>query len=525
MSIGENQIIFPGYVVDDQDPMMLGRIRVQPETMIQYSSTGNSTTETIVPWSEKDPLIFLPLLPFSLSITPKVNELVYLIFQNKEFPLENKFYIPGPISSPTKCRFEYYQSSKKFLSTGTRLKQSLSIKNNDGTYRNKGSKGIFPEPEDNSILGRGSSDLILKEDEVLLRAGKTKNFNTKLPIANVNRAFLQLSYFPQTKEFDKPKTFISLKQIVKKVNYIVIWDILNLENTADSFNGKVGLYQVLNNTEKVNTKNFVSDTITKLSEGTDYKFLKGITFNSVSFDNITYLVNKFLQGVFNGFIESDTTFPTTNVQYNLGFDAKVSDQFPFIVTPSLQTYEKGNKFSTATTVNDVAELNNYIKFYRKIKINEGKIESGFFLVSGNNNGKAIIGSLSDPKIETVTPVNYNQSSISYSVLGGQKIYFLSQDSAGPKGQISLSETLYGIGQEKFIGTEKSISNQTYPSVRGDELMILLRKIFSYIKGHVHPESTMPPVPVSTGNGQTTSEIDQILADAENTILNQNIRIN
>jgi hypothetical protein len=36
---------------------------------------------------------------------------------------------------------------------------------------------------------------------------------------------------------------------------------------------------------------------------------------------------------------------------------------------------------------------------------------------------------------------------------------------------------------------------------------------------------MPPVPVAAGNGQTSTEIDQILAEAENTILNQNIRIN
>lgn len=56
-------------------------------------------------------------------------------------------------------------------------------------------------------------------------------------------------------------------------------------------------------------------------------------------------------------------------------------------------------------------------------------------------------------------------------------------------------------------------------------MTLLRKIFLYIKGHVHPVSTMPPVPIAAGNLQSTSEIDQILADAENSILNQNIRIN
>jgi hypothetical protein len=56
-------------------------------------------------------------------------------------------------------------------------------------------------------------------------------------------------------------------------------------------------------------------------------------------------------------------------------------------------------------------------------------------------------------------------------------------------------------------------------------MILLRKIFSFVTGHVHAISTVPPIPVAAGNGQTSAEIDAILANAENVILNQEIRIN
>ena len=57
------------------------------------------------------------------------------------------------------------------------------------------------------------------------------------------------------------------------------------------------------------------------------------------------------------------------------------------------------------------------------------------------------------------------------------------------------------------------------------IFIYIRKIFSFVKGHVHSIATVPPIPVAAGNGQTTTEIDAILNGAENTMLNKNIRIN
>ena len=98
-------------------------------------------------------------------------------------------------------------------------------------------------------------------------------------------------------------------------------------------------------------------------------------------------------------------------------------------------------------------------------------------------------------------------------MGAKKVYLLSHNTAGPKGQINLTDTLYGIPQDRFIGPGNTISTQTYPMVRGDEMKTLIRKIFSFVTGHVHQVSTMPPVPVAGGNGQTTEEIYSILAEA------------
>jgi hypothetical protein len=520
----EHQIIFPGIVFDNDDPMMIGRLRVIPETE-DYSSLIKSVenwNEETDKWTSKDPLLFLPLIPFFVNQIPKIQEYVHIIYQNKKFDKENRFYIQGPFSSPLTSSLEYFEGAKKYLATGVRYEETVSLRNPlDGSYK-KGVEGIFPKPGDNSLLSRGTTDLVLKENEVLLRAGKSTSITPEtLPVPNEFRAFLQLSNFTQEKVLGDEVTKITFKQSNDQVKKIVIWDIENLSNNVNpnSFNGYVSLHNIIPS-EQTRVSNFKSNTITKISSGTNYgAALATLNFSQKTFEEAIYLINSFIKKVY----QFDYVVPEFSFDNNVFVDS-----FPFVVTPSKPTYETGEKFSTGGTITEIVETNNYLKFKNKIRIVEGSGTGGFFIVSGKGtNNSPLFGPQPIPVVQKVQESTFIDKQISYGVLGAQKIYFLSQDSASPTGKkISLKDTIYGIPQSKFVGDpNESIESQTYATVRGDELISLLIKIVDFIEGHVHPVAWMKPNPQSKKNGQTIDDITTALANAANTILNQNIRIN
>ena len=531
------QIMYPGCVISSEDPDMLGRLRVRPLSE-KYADIVNAVpnwSEEKDPWTSRDPLIFLPLLPYYVNINPEQGEYVNIMYQNQNYPKENKYYISGVLSTPMAVEFEACSASQKNLASGNQFKSTKSLKNQTGKYQNDKSKGIFPEPKDNAIVGRGSTDIIFKKDEVLIRAGKVKSLSLKkLPSENPNRAFIQLSRFSQ-KKIELPSDIRArLSSDVKVVKKVIIWNIFNLDNKEGVFTGDVGLYNV-KPSSSVNTTNFTVESMSKLSKGIDYSGpIESISFMGKSYLDSLKIINEFVAGVTN-------EFKDYKEKYNNIKNVSPESLFPLVVAPSKQTYETGikikshqnsdnpNDVNTQELKDDAIQFANYNKFFYGISPTLLSGKRGFFTIYGMSNGIPVLITPTIPKLEIVRMFKFSPSEdVTYATMGAQRLFLLSHDSDGPKGKISLANTLYGIPQDAFVGStskNRGIEEKTYPMVRGDKLMELLEKIVDFIAGHVHAISTLPPIPISSGSGQSIEEIFQLLADAENQVLNQNIRLN
>lgn len=516
--MNDDKLISQGFVINNQDPLMLGRIRAVPVEELESALLPEDWNEETDIWTEKDPLIYLPLLPYYISQVPKVDEYIHIFYYNKRQVIDNsKFYIQGPITRPQNNSFEYYKNSESMLASGTFLKQANNIKD-PLTFELKGqSQGIYPEPGDNSILGRGTSDVIVKENDVLIRAGKniksqTAGFN--LPTPRQNRSFLQISLYDQEKKELEPinrRVFSNKPQLVKK---LIEWDITDefiltgftsgggVTGTT-TYNGNIKLYSLLPKNQTKTTEIDMTTPLDSFKSGPEYT----LDFTGKTLDEGVKIINQFINGVNQGKINIDgyTQFPLEN-------DTKLEKQFPFYFRPSKDSIDKLS--STGST--DFNMINN---FFRRIKLLPSDRQFGSVLVWSKN----VVGEQLTLQKETLRQSVYTPNPVSYGTIASDFVYLLSHKSDIPsKQKINLEpkETLYGISQEYF--TEQILPN-TDPMVRGNELMKLLTLIVNFLASHVH-NINEAPIPIGT-DGTQLEDIRKILQDADNSILNQNIRIN
>lgn len=508
-----NTIFFQCKVLSVEDPMMLGRIRgvrlIDNYDDIIKSITDPPWNEEKDIWTQRDPFVFNPLLPYFIYSTPKVDELVQVLYMNKDFLYQNQYYVQNTFSSPTATFKEFYFGGNKFTGTGMQMKNPKPLKNQNGTLTDQEvHKGVFPQPGDNGILGRGSADLIIKQDELLLRAGKFKGEVLQpnvIPVANQSRGFLQLSRFQSTKQPLEPKTILQLQEFSVSVKYLIEWVVTNPENLQDKFTGTIYLYQLkpdLSTSSKNLTVGSVVDDKLKT-------LVVAEPFTNLSKNEVILFINAFINecNSKNKTASGKVLFTKTNS----------GDRFPIFYRPSNIMYGKLTPSTGIGSGANNSEIKNLTEIYKGIKLKRA-LQGGYGLIYAKNK----VGTPSNFKKKIVPQAKYSTSQGTYGALGADTIFLLSHNSQIPgRGKINFDNTLYGISPEKFTD---EILPKTSSLVRGEELLELINLIVRFLVTHTHAYPGLPPVPV-TQDGTSTSQILTEIQNAVNKILNSNIRLN
>jgi hypothetical protein len=514
-----NKLLYYGIVKDVNDPKHLGRLRIEPKTEVIKYVYPNDFVFGVDEWTNKDPLVFLPLLPNYLWQIPRVGEFVTIIYANKEERYDaNKFYIQGPISRPWNNNYEDYSNSQSVLASGENLKQSESIVDPQSGKVRVTLEGVYPKPGDNAFMGRGSSDIVLTQNDaessssVLVRSGKyLKSGNENIPVVkNDNRGFLQLSSY-ELENVDAGTDSVTRETFEDiATSMYVEWSVDNLSTLSLDYDGTIKLYKLPKNNSntKVSNINAASDVLSGLT----IEPLYTLTFTGKSLEESSTIINNFIRGVNESKIQIDGY-----INYPAADGLKIENQFPFFYGPNIETYD----YSLGNISNALVSIfakNKVNRLLSKVTLSEGYKEKGSGLVWSHTPPK--LGILKNQVTEEVNKRDYLVSPITYSVMGSDKIYLLSHRSTD-KFLVDLKDTLYGIPQSKLA---VDIYDRTNSMVRGEELLSLLQLIVQFLSSHVHAFPGLSPVPVGN-DGTQLADILAKLAAADNVILNQNIRIN
>lgn len=168
------EILQFGKVVANNDPDDGGRIKVR------IKGVDDKLNDADVPYA-------FPLIPKFVNVKPKIGETVMVILPNSDNKFENRHFIGPVISQP-----QFLNKDNHFLSSQSMLDTGF-VEPDQAPSRVPEARGVYSNPEDVSIEGRGNTDMIMKNKEVLIRAGKFVTGN-RLRFNRQNPAYIQIKH-------------------------------------------------------------------------------------------------------------------------------------------------------------------------------------------------------------------------------------------------------------------------------------------------------------------------------------------
>jgi hypothetical protein len=212
------------YVEDTADGLRI-KIRIPQD--------GNEPLENL-------PYAF-PLLPKTFQSVPKVGEGALVFTQLSGNKLSQRYYIGPIISQPQfqeKCNYNYGRGNATSLFKGGELKPLGKISNEKKTW------GAFPNTEDVAVVGRGSQDIIMRNNyetssnEIDIRCGirenpkaATKDIIGKVIFNTVDPAYIQLKYKNSLTNGNLQKSNSMINLVADKINIISNQDVHQFELT------------------------------------------------------------------------------------------------------------------------------------------------------------------------------------------------------------------------------------------------------------------------------------------------------
>lgn len=149
-----NKIIHLGVVESTLDESDGGRIKVRVKGVDDHIG---STVE--LPYA-------FPMLQKFVHIIPQIGESVWIMFPDTTNPYEDRLYLGPIISQPQKLKKDHHGLSS------TSTLGSIYAKPGPAPSTIPESQGVFPKNKDFAIQGRENTDVVFKDSEVLIRAGK-----------------------------------------------------------------------------------------------------------------------------------------------------------------------------------------------------------------------------------------------------------------------------------------------------------------------------------------------------------------
>jgi len=167
--------IFYGEVINIEDQTDGGRIQVK------IPSLDNRTSNDDLPWC-------YPLLPKFFHIYPQVGEMVRVFIEDARYPERSRFWLGSVISQPHKIGFDSIYTALSTTNMALTVPEPAP-----STYPD--ALGIYPLKTDVAIVGKVNADIILRINEVHLRAGKHENGDV-LKLNTSNPADISMIYEP-----------------------------------------------------------------------------------------------------------------------------------------------------------------------------------------------------------------------------------------------------------------------------------------------------------------------------------------